>query len=374
MVNSIKSFLIVSSNPYIPQLMGGSERSSQAIATHLCAQGDSVSVLCGLNPNDTVGFWNRIRRRIFGIKFPVDRVENVKVYRAWAANGSIAHHIEEFSRHKSFDLVLVQAGFPFSVSREFNRLGVPSIVFLRDVEFHDSDGLPASGGLIRYIANSEFTAKRFFSQFGITVDAVIPPSVSSEKYLVTRSPKYALMVNPVEKKGLELVIELARRRSDINFLLQESWILSTEDKELLVAQIATFPNVTFVARKADMRSTYTHAKVLLVPSKLEEAWGRVVSEAHVSGIPVLASDIGGLPESVGPGGILLESGNVDAWERALAQVWDNPAYETALSQKAQQYALRPEIQPQFLFTAIDEQIKKALSDFELKDISPLLEI
>ena len=54
----------------------------------------------------------------------------------------------------------------------------------------------------------------------------------------------------------------------------------------------------------DMRSVYRDTKVLLVPSQWLETWGRVATEAQFSGIPVLASRSGALPEAVGPGGIL----------------------------------------------------------------------
>lgn len=39
-------------------------------------------------------------------------------------------------------------------------------------------------------------------------------------------------------------------------------------------------------------------KVLLVPSVWYEAWGIVVIEAHLRGIPVICSDAGALPEAM----------------------------------------------------------------------------
>jgi len=75
-----------------------------------------------------------------------------------------------------------------------------------------------------------------------------------------------------------------------------------------------------------------------VPSVWEEAWGRVVTEAHLSGIPVIARGIGGLPEAVGPGGILVDpSAPMDSWLNALAQLWDKPEEHRALSLAALEY-------------------------------------
>ena len=78
-----------------------------------------------------------------------------------------------------------------------------------------------------------------------------------------------------------------------------------------------------------MADEYAEARILLVPSVWEEAWGRVVTEAQVNGIPVLASAIGGLPESVGPGGILVPPGSdIEVWNAHLRELWSSDATYT----------------------------------------------
>lgn len=47
-----------------------------------------------------------------------------------------------------------------------------------------------------------------------------------------------------------------------------------------------------------MEEAWRDIKVLLVPSLWFEAWGIVVIEAHLRGIPVISSDAGALPESM----------------------------------------------------------------------------
>jgi glycosyltransferase involved in cell wall biosynthesis len=81
-----------------------------------------------------------------------------------------------------------------------------------------------------------------------------------------------------------------------------------------------------------MRRIYQSARIVLVPSILNEAWARVVTEAQISGIPILASDRGGLPESVGPGGILVDpDADISDWEKALSRLWDVKQLEATLS-------------------------------------------
>lgn len=101
------------------------------------------------------------------------------------------------------------------------------------------------------------------------------------------------------------------------------------------ARIRTLPNVTLVPRTTDMAAIYARARILLVPSQWEEAFSRVVVEAQFSGIPALANQIGGLPEAVGNGGLLLPA---DApprhWAAALRRIWDDPAEHARLSRTA----------------------------------------
>jgi glycosyltransferase involved in cell wall biosynthesis len=78
------------------------------------------------------------------------------------------------------------------------------------------------------------------------------------------------------------------------------------------------PNVTYLSKQLDMRPIYSRTHVLVVPSQWEEAFGRVIPEAQINGIPVLASRVSGIPEAVGEGGILVDDKeNPEAWLRGL---------------------------------------------------------
>jgi glycosyltransferase involved in cell wall biosynthesis len=51
---------------------------------------------------------------------------------------------------------------------------------------------------------------------------------------------------------------------------------------------------------ADLARSYEEADLLLLPSR-SETYGMVVTEALARGIPVVASDVGGVPEAMGHG-------------------------------------------------------------------------
>jgi spore coat protein SA len=65
---------------------------------------------------------------------------------------------------------------------------------------------------------------------------------------------------------------------------------------------------------ADLAAVYRSADVSVVPSVFPEALGLTSLEAQASGVPVVVSDAGGLPETVLPGesGVVVRNGDADA--------------------------------------------------------------
>ncbi|MGB1007917.1 MAG: glycosyltransferase, partial [Thalassobaculaceae bacterium] len=107
------------------------------------------------------------------------------------------------------------------------------------------------------------------------------------------------------------------------------------------------PNVTWRPATDDMRVCYRAAAVVLAPSLVEETWGRIVSEAQVSGIPALVSDRGALPETVGAGGVVVGAdASLDDWCAALTRMWDDRAFYDQLTVAARAMAVAPARAPQ----------------------------
>lgn len=62
--------------------------------------------------------------------------------------------------------------------------------------------------------------------------------------------------------------------------------------------------------------------VLAFPSLWLENSPVVIQEAHALGVPILASNVGAVPEKVGRGGTLVPPGDVEAWREAIIR-WPN---------------------------------------------------
>ncbi|MGO8871931.1 MAG: glycosyltransferase family 4 protein [Acidimicrobiales bacterium] len=88
--------------------------------------------------------------------------------------------------------------------------------------------------------------------------------------------------------------------------------------------------VTFhgFVREDEVPEVYRRFDVLAVPSVPLAGWieqfGRVVVEAQASGVPVVASASGALPDVVGQDGLLVPPGDSQALGRALARLLDEP--------------------------------------------------
>lgn len=336
--------LIVSGYAHIPQRSGGIESSTHDLALALQQRGHQVSVLCGLMPGGGLAsLLIRLQRKLSLRSFPADRWLGYPVYRQWEVEGSIATAVKEFAP----DVAIVQMGHcePLKLVRELGACGVPVLAYLRDVEVKGLGGDPRSLPDVQFIANSQFTARRYKALFGIDC-IVIPPLIHAERYAAPRRPANVTFINPYADKGKEIALQIAQRCPDIPFCFVESWTLIPSELKDLQNRLATLPNITLRRRTRDMKEIYCRAKIVLAPSVWEEAWGRVVTEAHVSGIPVVASNLGGLPESVGPGGALLDpTGPIEPWVEAVRRLWSDAAFYGEMSAAARAYSQRPEIDP-----------------------------
>ncbi|MBU8896339.1 glycosyltransferase family 4 protein [Corallococcus sp. M34] len=83
--------------------------------------------------------------------------------------------------------------------------------------------------------------------------------------------------------------------------------------------------------------------VLCAPSQTTPRWkeqfGRMLAEGFACGIPVLGSDSGEVPRTVGDAGWVLPETNPEAWTAALARLLESPEQRAELSARGRERAL-----------------------------------
>ena len=145
-------------------------------------------------------------------------------------------------------------------------------------------------------------------------------------------------------KGFDVALaafaRLAARRPDARLILAGDGP-ARADLESLAGSLAVTDRVEFPGWVApdQVPALLNRAGLVLVPSR-REAFGLVALEAMVMGRPVIASDVGGLPEVVvhGRTGILIPPGQVDLFADALDRLLRDPRRAVALGTEGRRVA------------------------------------
>jgi thioesterase domain-containing protein/glycosyltransferase involved in cell wall biosynthesis len=104
---------------------------------------------------------------------------------------------------------------------------------------------------------------------------------------------FVTLVNPSAIKGISIFLGLAERFPELSFAAVPTYRSTRKEEEALTA----LPNVRLLAAEDDVERIFACTRALLMPSLWDEAFGVLAVEAMLRGIPVLASDTGGLPEA-----------------------------------------------------------------------------
>ena len=246
------------------------------------------------------------------------------------------------------DVVWSQLECAFETLSLARKLGVKGLLYVHDAE-DDPELLRRTAALgCHVVCSSGFLARKVYAVIGRPAHVIYP---ASDWFFGTAGEPagFVTMVNPHAVKGLDTFLEVARRMPQRRFLLQESWKLGEAPLADLQSRLATLPHVRFQHRVADMRAVYAQTRLLIAPSVWQEGFGMVAVEAQSCGIPVIASARGGLPESVGDGGLLIDDyRNPAAWVTAIGSVIDDDLAYRSWSARALAHARSPDFDPQEL--------------------------
>ena len=168
--------------------------------------------------------------------------------------------------------------------------------------------------------------------------------------LARHASRFVTMVNPCQLKGVGIFLALARAYPTIPFAAVPTWGANDE----VLRDLNELPNVRVLEPADDIEVILAQTRILLVPSLWPETFGYVVPEAMLRGIPVLASDLGGLPEAKlgvdyllpvvpaprrGEAFVSLPQ-DVEPWAAALGELLEDVDTYQRVSQQSREAALR----------------------------------
>jgi len=203
-----------------------------------------------------------------------------------------------------------------------------------------------------FTANTKFTRNQAIA-LGCPPERVhvLPVGVNPDQFtFATRSPapgqpiRLLTVGNLVEVKGVEYGLRafarLASENPRIRYDVVGDGPLRLPLKRL-AGELDVQDRVCFHGGlpQARVRDVYAAAHVFLLPGVIarngaQEGQGRVLIEAQAAGLPVIASNVGGIPETVkdGESGFLVQTRDVDALAGRLQHLLEHPETWPALGE------------------------------------------
>jgi glycosyltransferase involved in cell wall biosynthesis len=218
--------------------------------------------------------------------------------------------------------------------------GAATVFPLHNFHYHDPSTF---AGVDAVLVASKFAAEYYREALGLEC-TVLPYLIDLDRVRAQRhEPKFVTFVNPSFEKGVHafarIADELGRRRPDIPLLVVEG-----RGTEATVAacgmELRVYGNTFFMAHTPDPRRFWGLSRICLMPSLWWENQPLTAIEAMINGIPVIGSDRGGIPETLGDAGmklplpdrltpatrILPTAEEVAPWVESIIRLWDDAEY------------------------------------------------
>jgi len=302
---------------YLPP-RGGSTRSNLAWLQVLVARGHQCHVVCPALVPSSAAHGEQIDRELKDQQIRAWRLEGEDVagesVYEWA--GLRIHSVREPDRLRQVlerviekvepDWVLVSSEDPGQVLLQQSLASAPGrVIYLAHTPQMFPFGpaslnaSPRGAGLVArttaVVAIGHHTARYIEQHLGRRPVVIHPPVYGPGPFQPRdpRQPGLILMINPCTVKGITIFLALARRFPHWRFGALPGWGTTRVD----LRELEACPNMEILPNVPRIQQALEKARLLLVPSLWHEGFGLVVVEAMLMGIPVLASDQGGLIEA-----------------------------------------------------------------------------
>lgn len=317
---------------YLPALTGGLEICAMETIEFFIEQGYQGAVAAKCPPTFWATIKSRIARRFKGPFSLTHKVKNHQVYTDFWHPNALSVLINKLNPA----FIVCHVSMCDDLLQKLIDINYPTLFYIHSREISPLFGALPHNHRFVFACESSFIKTQFHQVSNAPID-VIRPILPPEKFQISTSGDAILVINPHPKKGGRLIAEIARLMPHRSFLIVGGWANTQQDQEVIDVEQALekLPNVQREAHVDDMRTVFSRAHCLLMPCVVAEAYGRTAAEALIAGIPVVASNQGALPETVGDGGIIV---GIDApvarWIEQLENLFNDTDFYLTLSQRA----------------------------------------
>jgi spore coat protein SA len=172
------------------------------------------------------------------------------------------------------------------------------------------------------------------------------PGVSYSSYVTNLEGRYILFVGRlVSEKGIHVLFEafskIFKQIHDCKLLIVGGAHFGNNNETTYVKKLRQQAEIfqerihfTGSVSHQDLPGIFANAAAFVCPSLWEEPFGIVNVEAMACGIPVIASNRGGIPEAIGDSGILFDPDQPESLAEALTNILNKSSLAQSFSEKA----------------------------------------
>jgi len=277
---------------------------------------------------------------------------------------ALAGKIVDVARYETLDILHVHYAIPHAVSAflakemlnhnnplklvttlhgtDITLVGLePTFFPLVKFSLERSDAITAVSGFLQEKTNQSFGQD-------LRID-VIPNFVDTDYYkreeclpLVKRLKSHgeAVLMHTSNFRAVKRVQDCVRILYEVRKKMPARLVLigdgpERSDTERLCRELGVIEYVTFLGKQSALPELLSSADIFLLPSQ-QESFGLSALEAMSCGVPVIGTNIGGLPEVVehGESGYVAELGDIDRMARYCTELLSSPKKLAAFRERA----------------------------------------
>jgi glycosyltransferase involved in cell wall biosynthesis len=197
-----------------------------------------------------------------------------------------------------------------------------------------------------YIAVSRFVARR------LEVNDFVPAAKIRTVYNGVDLARFhptpqagrhiAAICNMIPQKGVQVLLQalVLLKQRGVDLACQLVGVGPHLDSYREFVRDNALESVTFLGRRDDVQEIVRLAQLTVVPSVWEEAFGLAAAESMAAGVPVIASNVGALPEIVDDKvtGLLVPPGDAQSLAAAIAALTSDPERRRTMGRRAREKA------------------------------------